>query len=233
MLDFDEETARRVEINPLRVLDDKRPEIQRALTDSPVITDFLSPADRAHHDGVRELLSGSGVAFEDDPRLVRGLDYYTRTLFEFVHDGLGAQSAIGGGGRYDGLSELLGGPRLPSVGWALGADRTLLAMEAEGLALPGESGVVVYAVALGDEAARRAFILVTALRRAGVPADMATGGRGLKGAMKAADRSGARYALVIGERDLADGVAQVKDLESGEQRPVPLDDVVKHLADRE
>ncbi|MBB5789048.1 histidine--tRNA ligase [Jiangella mangrovi] len=228
-LDLDEETRKRVELNPLRVLDDKRPEIQKALTEAPLITDFLSPADRAHHDAVRSLLTASGVAFEDDPRLVRGLDYYTRTLFEFVHDGLGSQSAVGGGGRYDGLSELIGGPALPGVGWALGADRTLLAMEAEGLPLPGTTGVQVFAVPLGDEAAAWAFSLVTTLRREGVAADVATGGRGLKGAMKAADRSGAKYAVVVGERDLAEGVAQVKDLATGEQQAISVNGLVTHL----
>lgn len=228
-LDLDEETARRVEVNPLRVLDDKRPEIQKALASAPLITDFLSPADRAYHDTVRALLASAGVEFEDDPRLVRGLDYYTRTLFEFVHDGLGSQSAVGGGGRYDGLSEQLGGPSLPGVGWALGADRTLLAMEAEGLPLPGSAAVDVFAVPLGDDAAAWAFALVTSLRREGVAADLATGGRGLKGAMKAADRSGAKYAVVVGERDLAEGVAQVKDLTTGDQQAVSVNGLVTHL----
>jgi len=231
-LDLDDETAKRVEINPLRVLDDKRPEIQKALEDAPVVVDFLSEADRAHHDKVRALLTDAGIEYEDDPRLVRGLDYYTRTLFEFVHDGLGSQSAVGGGGRYDGLSELLGGPRLPGVGWALGADRTLLAMEAEGLALPEPPGVTVYVVPLGEAAERRAFGLVTQLRRTGVATDVALGGRGLKGAMKAADRSGARYALILGERDLAGGVAQIKELATGEQSAVNLDEVVAQLAGR-
>lgn len=228
-LDLDEDTSRRVELNPLRVLDDKRPEIQAALADAPLITDFLSDGDRAHHDTVCELLADAGVAVEEDPRLVRGLDYYTRTLFEFVHDGLGAQSAVGGGGRYDGLSELLGGPNLPSVGWALGVERTLLAMEAEGLTLPGQDGLEVFAVPLGGAAARHLFGVVTELRRAGISADVAVGGRGLKGAMKAADRSGARLALVMGERDLDDGVVQVKDLGTGEQQPVPLAEVVRQV----
>ncbi len=231
-LNLDEETSKRVEINPLRVLDDKRPEIQKALQDAPVVADFLSEADQAHHDRVRALLTDAGVDYQDDPRLVRGLDYYTRTLFEFVHDGLGSQSAVGGGGRYDGLSELLGGPRLPGVGWALGVDRTLLAMEAEGLDLPGAPGVAVYVVPLGDAAERHAFGLVTQLRHAGVATDVATGGRGLKGAMKSADRSGARFALVLGERDMADGVVQVKDLGSGEQTAVDIDAVVSHVESR-
>ena len=228
-IDLDEETARRVELNPLRVLDDKRPEMQAALADAPSIASFLGAADQAHHDRVRQLLTDAGVDYEDDSRLVRGLDYYTRTLFEFVHDGLGSQSAIGGGGRYDGLSELIGGPRLPGVGWALGVDRTLLAMEAEGLPSPGLPGLDVYAVPLGEVAERRLFSVVTELRRAGVAADLSTGGRGLKGAMKAADRSGAAYAVVAGERDLDAGVAQVKTLATGEQESIALDTLVDHL----
>lgn len=232
-LDLDEETARRVELNPLRVLDDKRPEMHAVLTDAPLITEFLSASDRAHHDRVRELLADAGVEYVDEPRLVRGLDYYTRTLFEFVHDGLGAaQAAIGGGGRYDGLSESLGGPRLPGVGWALGVERTLLAMESEGMSVPEPAPVSVFAVPLGGEAERRLFGLVTELRRAGVAADIATGGRGLKGAMKAADRSGAVYAVVAGARDLVDGVAQVKDLASGKQSPVALERLVDELVKR-
>nr|WP_211659119.1 histidine--tRNA ligase [Phytoactinopolyspora halophila] len=231
-LDLDEQTAARVEANPLRVLDDKRPEIQAALADAPVVADFLSPADRTHHDTVCELLAEAGVPFEQDPRLVRGLDYYTRTLFEFVHDGLGSQSAVGGGGRYDGLSELLGGPRLPGVGWALGVERTALALEAEGVPLPGQNGLDVYAVPLGGEASRHLFGVATELRRAGVRTDMAVGGRGLKGAMKAADRSGARFALVVGERDIAEDEVQVKDLRSGEQEAVSFSDVVPHVTRR-
>jgi histidyl-tRNA synthetase len=228
-LDLDEETRRRVDVNPLRVLDDKRPDLQEALTEAPLMADHLSAADRSHHDAVRELLADAGVAWEDAPRLVRGLDYYTRTTYEFVHDGLGAQSAVGGGGRYDGLSESIGGPRLPGVGWALGVDRTVLALEAEGRRLPARPGVDVFAVPIGGPARRRAFGVVAGLRRAGVGADLAVDGRGLKGAMKAADRSGARYALVLGERDLAADVVQVKDLSTGEQSAVPLSDVVTHL----
>ncbi|MEW2548702.1 histidine--tRNA ligase [Streptomyces sp. NPDC047002] len=225
-LDLDEETRRRIEINPLRVLDDKRREVQQQLTGAPLLRDFLCDACRAYHDEVRELLTAQGVAFEDDPRLVRGLDYYTRTTFEFVHDGLGSQSAVGGGGRYDGLSEMIGGPALPSVGWALGVDRTVLALEAEGISLELPPTTSVFAVALGDEARRALFSVVTELRRAGVAADFGYGRKGIKGAMRSADRSGARYTLVAGERDLAEGVAQLKDMESGEQHAVALDAVV-------
>ncbi|MFB8027962.1 histidine--tRNA ligase [Streptomyces sp. NPDC056465] len=225
-LDLDEETRRRIEINPLRVLDDKRPDVQKQLTGAPMLRDFLCDACKAYHEEVRDLLTSAGVVYEDDEKLVRGLDYYTRTTFEFVHDGLGSQSAVGGGGRYDGLSEMIGGPALPSVGWALGVDRTVLALEAEGVELEIPSTTSVYAVPLGEEARRVLFGLVTELRRAGVATDFAFGGRGLKGAMKSANRSGARFTVVAGERDLADGNVQLKDMESGEQEPVALDAVV-------
>ncbi|MFI6505548.1 histidine--tRNA ligase [Nonomuraea typhae] len=229
-LDLDETTRQRIEINPLRVLDDKRPEVQAQLEGVPLVVDHLCAACKAYHEDVRALLSATGVAFTDDPRLVRGLDYYTRTTFEFVHGGLGSQSAVGGGGRYDGLSEMLGGPALPSVGWALGADRTFLAMEAEGLLEDAAaSRVQVYGVALGDDARRRMFLLVDEVRRAGISADMSFGGKGLKGAMKGADRSGARFALILGERDLAAQAVQLKDLTTAEQTEVPLARVVDVL----
>jgi histidyl-tRNA synthetase len=231
-LDLDEDTRRRAEINPLRVLDDKRDAVQKQLTGAPLLRDYLCEDCKAYHEQVRELLTASGVDFADDPKLVRGLDYYTRTTFEFVHGGLGAQSAVGGGGRYDGLSEMIGGPALPSVGWALGVDRTVLALQAEGIELPVPARSDVFAVPLGEQARRTLFAAVTELRRAGVSADIAFGGRGLKGAMKAADRSGARYALVAGERDLADGVVQLKDLTSGDQNPVALDALVTTLKEK-
>jgi len=231
-LDLDEATRARIEINPLRVLDDKRPEVQAQLADAPMIADYLCGDCKAFHGEVRELLTDAGVAFEDDPKLVRGLDYYTRTTFEFVHGGLGSQSAVGGGGRYDGLSELLGGPSLPSVGWALGVDRTVLAMEAEGVLESNPARVEVFAVPVGDEARRLLFGVVRDLRRQGVSADTVFGARGLKGAMKAADRSGARYALVAGERDLADNLVQLKDLVSGEQTPVAVDQIIPTIKER-
>ncbi|MCQ0021968.1 histidine--tRNA ligase [Streptomyces somaliensis DSM 40738] len=231
-LDLDEETRRRIEINPLRVLDDKRAEVRRQLAGAPLLRDHLCEACRAYHEEVRSLLTAAGVAFVDDEKLVRGLDYYTRTTFEFVHGGLGAQSAVGGGGRYDGLSEMIGGPALPSVGWALGVDRTVLALEAEGVALDVPAATDVFAVALGDDARRRLFGIVTELRRAGVATDMAFGGRSMKAGMKAANRSGARYALIAGDRDFEEGVVQLKDLESGEQEPLALDSVVGALRAR-
>ncbi|MEU6932521.1 histidine--tRNA ligase [Streptomyces sp. NPDC046385] len=222
-LDLDEETLRRAEINPLRVLDDKREAVQKQLADAPLLRDYLCDACKAYHEEVRALITAAGVVFEDDAKLVRGLDYYTRTTFEFVHDGLGSQSAVGGGGRYDGLSEMIGGPALPSVGWALGVDRTVLALEAEGVELDLPAATTVFAVALGEEARRVLFGKITELRKAGIAADFSFGGKGLKGAMKDANRSGARFAVVAGERDLAEGVVQLKDMESGEQQPVALD----------
>ncbi|MFF0557428.1 histidine--tRNA ligase [Streptomyces sp. NPDC020472] len=226
-LDLDEETLRRAEINPLRVLDDKRADVQKQLVDAPLLRDYLCDACKAYHEEVRVLITAAGVVFEDDPKLVRGLDYYTRTTFEFVHDGLGSQSAVGGGGRYDGLSEMIGGPALPSVGWALGVDRTVLALEAEGVELDIPAATSVFAVAIGEEARRLLFGKITELRRAGVAADFSFGGKGLKGAMKDANRSGARLAVVAGERDLAEGVVQLKDMESGEQQAVALDGLVE------
>jgi len=231
-LPLDEPTRERARINPLRVLDDKRPEVRALLADAPLLVDHLSPAAAEHHAQVLAHLDDLGIAYVANPRMVRGLDYYTKTTFEFVHDGLGAQSGIGGGGRYDGLMATLGGPPLTGVGFGLGVDRTLLACRAEGLAPWSTARCEVFGVPLGDAARRRLVALAGALRRAGVRVDLAYGGRGLKGAMKAADRSGARYTLVLGERDLAEGAVGVKDMVSGEQRPVPLDDVVAELVAR-
>ncbi|MFD9485849.1 histidine--tRNA ligase [Streptomyces sp. NPDC059991] len=231
-LDLDEDTLRRAEINPLRVLDDKRDAVQAQLVGAPLLRDYLCDACTAYHEEVRELLNAEGVAYEDDPKLVRGLDYYTRTTFEFVHDGLGSQSAVGGGGRYDGLSEMIGGPALPSVGWALGVDRTVLALEAEGVTLDIPSATSVFAVPLGEEARRVLFRVVTELRRTGVATDFSYGGKGLKGAMKNANRSGARLTIVAGERDLAEGLVQLKDMESGDQVAVPVAEVVEAVRAR-
>ena len=231
-LDLDEETRKRVEINPLRVLDDKREKVREQVVDAPLIGDHLCDDCRKHYDAVRGYLSDLGVEWREAPRLVRGLDYYTRTTFEFVHDGLGAQSGIGGGGRYDGLSETLGGPPLPGIGFGLGIDRTLLALQSEDDVPAAAASAEVFAVPVGEAAKRELVKVVGRLRRGGVAADLAYGDRGLKGAMKAADRSGARLAIVVGDRDLADGVAQLKDLTTGEQEAVALSELVAAVEKR-
>jgi histidyl-tRNA synthetase len=228
-LPLDEPTRERARINPLRVLDDKRPEVRALLDGAPLLRDHLSPAAAEHHELVLQHLRDLGVAHVENPRMVRGLDYYTKTTFEFVHDGLGAQSGIGGGGRYDGLMATLGGAELSGVGFGIGVDRTVLACRAEGLQPWSEARCEVYGIPLGEAARRRLVVLAAQLRRAGVRVDLAYGGRGLKGAMKAADRSGARHALVLGERDLEAGTVVVKDLASGAQEDVPLDEVVPRL----
>jgi histidyl-tRNA synthetase len=225
-LPLDEPTRARAEINPLRVLDDKRADVRALLADAPLLLDHLSAASAEHHAAVKQHLDDLGVAYVENPRMVRGLDYYTKTAFEFVHDGLGSQSGIGGGGRYDGLMATLGGQPLSGIGFGLGVDRTLLACRAEGVTPWTEARCEIFAVPLGEAAKRRLVVLAAQLRRAGVRVDLAYGGRGLKGAMKAADRSGARFALVLGERDLEAGTIGLKDLASGEQQGVALDDAV-------
>ena len=226
-LPLDEETRKRAEINPLRVLDDKREEVREMTADAPLMRDHLCDDCRAHFDTVLGLLDDMGVAYELNPRMVRGLDYYTKTTFEFVHDGLGAQSGIGGGGRYDGLMAQLGGQDLSGIGYGLGVDRTVLALEAEGISLAAaERRVEVYGVALGADAKRRMALLIDELRTAGITADMAYGDRGLKGAMKGASRAGARLALVLGDSELESGTVSVKDMADQSQQPVALTDVV-------
>ncbi|MDK8468915.1 histidine--tRNA ligase [Corynebacterium accolens] len=230
-LDLDEETRRRAEINPLRVLDDKRPEMQEQLADAPLMLDYLNAECREHFETVTGMLDDMGVAYEINPRMVRGLDYYTKTCFEFVHDGLGAQSGIGGGGRYDGLMAQLGGQDLSGIGYGLGVDRAILALEAEGITLEGsDSRVDVYGIPLGAAAKRRMTGIINDLRKAGIAADMSFGDRGLKGAMKGADRAGARFALVLGDQELENGTVAVKDLAAHEQRDVELSQLVAILA---
>lgn len=231
-LDLDDETKARIEVNPLRVLDDKRPEVHALVAAAPLIADHVCEECRAHYDAVRQALTMLGVTWEEAPRLVRGLDYYTRTTFEFVHDGLGSQSAVGGGGRYDQLSSSLGGPDLPGIGWALGVDRTVLALRAEGREPATGTGIAVFGVPLGDVARARMLVLVTELRRAGISADLAFGTGGLKGAMKAADRSGAAFAVVVGDRDLEAGTGNLKELSTGEQVCVPLTEIVATLKEK-
>lgn len=228
-LPLDEDTQRRAELNPLRVLDDKRPEVQEMLAEAPLMLDHLSDHCREHFEAVKGHLDDLGVEYTINPRMVRGLDYYTKTCFEFVHDGLGAQSGIGGGGRYDGLMAQLGGQDLSGIGFGLGVDRTLLALEAEGKQASTGRRVDVYGVALGAEAKRVMVRVINQLRASGISVDMSYGDRGLKGAMKGADRAGALYALVLGESELETGTVAVKNLQAHEQQDVPLESVVQHI----
>ncbi|KGI67997.1 histidine--tRNA ligase [Mycolicibacterium rufum] len=228
-LDLDEETQRRARLNPLRVLDDKRPHIKEMTADAPLMLDHLSDGAKEHFETVLAHLDALAVPYVINPRMVRGLDYYTKTTFEFVHDGLGAQSGIGGGGRYDGLMSQLGGRDLSGIGFGLGVDRTLLALRAEGKTAGEAARVDVYAVPLGAEAKIRLAVLAAQLRAAGVRVDMAYGDRSLKGAMKGADRSGASIALVAGDRDLEAGTVGVKTLTTGEQVDIAVGDVVPHV----
>ncbi|HME16839.1 MAG TPA: histidine--tRNA ligase [Mycobacterium sp.] len=231
-LDLDEETRKRAEINPLRVLDDKRPEVRAITADAPVMLDHLSDVAKQHFETVLGYLDALGVPYVINPRMVRGLDYYTKTTFEFVHDGLGAQSGIGGGGRYDGLMRHLGGQDLSGIGFGVGVDRTLLALKAEGKDVGQSARCDVFGVALGEQAKLRLVMLAGQLRAAGVRVDLAYGDRGMKGAMRAADRSGARLALVAGDRDIEAGTVGVKDLSTGEQVDVVADSVVAEVLSR-
>ena len=231
-LDLDEDTRRRAELNPLRVLDDKRPHVREMTAGAPVMLDHLSDVAKQHFDTVLAHLDALGVPYVINPRMVRGLDYYTKTTFEFVHDGLGAQSGIGGGGRYDGLMRELGGQDLSGIGFGLGVDRALLALKAEGKTVGVAALVDVFGVPLGDEAKLVLAKVAGALRAAGVRVDLAYGDRGMKGAMRAADRSGARIALVAGDRDVEAGTIGIKDLTSGEQVDVAVDAVVAEVTSR-
>jgi histidyl-tRNA synthetase len=231
-LDLDEATRARAALNPLRVLDDKRPEVRELTAGAPLMLDYLSDGAKQHFDTVLAYLDAVGVPYAVNPRLVRGLDYYTKTTFEFVHDGLGAQSGIGGGGRYDGLMTQLGGADLSGIGFGLGVDRTLLALQSEGKSVGDTNRCEVFGVPLGDRAKLELARLAAQLRAGGVRVDFAYGDRGIKGAMRAADRSGARIALVAGDRDVEAGTVGVKDLSTGAQVDVALGSVVSEVVSR-
>jgi len=205
--ELSEEVRARIDANPLRAFDADHPGTRRVMEGAPLLLDRLAPADAEHFAGVRALLDSAGLAYELDPKLVRGLDYYTRTVFEFESGRLGAQNALGGGGRYDGLVEQLGGPPTPGVGWAAGIERILLASD---LAVAGRAKVFV---SWTGEAAT-AFAIARAVRARGGHAEMEQAGRSLKGQLKQADRIGATHVVLVGEG------LEVKDMASGEQRPV-------------
>jgi histidyl-tRNA synthetase len=216
-----QEVRDRIDLNPLRAFDADHPGTREVMQDAPLLIDRLDDADREHFETVTVLLHGAGLDYEVDPTLVRGLDYYTRTVFEFTSDALGAQSGVGGGGRYDGLIELLGGPPTPGVGWAAGVERMLLAASPQPVAPPP---VDVYVSYVKPDFHDAAFTLATALRRAGYSVQQELGGRSLKGQLKQADRAGARYVAILGDEGTA-----LKDMESGEQRTVETDTVMHHI----
>ena len=232
--DLAEDDRAKVATNPMRVLDSKRKETREAVADAPRITDHLSDEAGAHFERVRAGLAALGITYVLEPRLVRGLDYYTHTTFEFQSSALdAAQSTILGGGRYDGLAEDLGGPATPGIGFGSGIERALLACDAEGVFPAPESTVDVFVVdaVSGESAGIAARDLTTELRRAGLRADRAYDGRSMRAQMKAAHRSGAKVALLVGDQEAADGTVSVRSMQTDEreQHTVARADVVAHL----
>jgi histidyl-tRNA synthetase len=225
--ELDEDCRRRTETNPLRTFDCKVPRDQEILADAPLITDYLCGSCADHFEAVQDILTSVGIKFQLNPRLVRGLDYYTRTTFTFVSSGLGAQDEVGGGGRYDGLSELLGGDPLPGIGFGLGIERIVLALQSEGIEFP--SSIDVYVVSVGEEFRRKVFEIATGLRSAGWKTDFDQEGRALKRQLKVADKAGARFAVIVGEKELAAGKYTVRDMTSGEEVPVAQEQLTDFL----
>lgn len=222
-LDLDEATRSRAEINPLRIFDDKRPEIKAAMQNAPLLMDYLSDYSRDHFEKVKQYLDTLGIAYVVNKRMVRGLDYYTGTTFEFVHEDLGAQSGIGGGGRYDGLMEVLGGQALSGIGFGLGVDRALLAAIAENTLPVQDFTSDLFIIPLGEELKGYALSVAAEVRRAGYSVEMAFGDRSLKGAMKGADKSGARYVAVLGESERDSGSVELKRMSDGTSISVKIE----------
>ena len=227
---FCEDCHRRIESNPLRVLDCKNEKCQAALEGHPVLTDFLDEASEKHHARLKALLTELAIPFEENPRLVRGLDYYTRTAFEVLSSDLGAQSALLGGGRYDGLVKLLGGPEVPAFGWAIGLDRLAMVLQQVRGDAPHQATALL--IPLGDRAAVEALKLARTLWDAGVALQLETRGGALKKAMASANRLGIQTVLILGDGELEGGTVTVKHMATGEQENWPLDEVAKRLAPR-
>jgi histidyl-tRNA synthetase len=221
--ELSKDVRERIEINPLRAFDADDEGTRGVMASAPTIVESLEGEDAEHFAEVRALLDAAGIDYEIDPTLVRGLDYYTRTIFSFVCEGLGAQSEVGGGGRYDGLIEQLGGPPTPAIGWAAGIERILLALGEE----EAGTGRDAFLAAADDEQRPRALALAGELRNAGLSAEVDLAGRGLKGQLKHADRIGARRVLILE----ADSGTQLRDMQSGEQRPVDPARVIEELGE--
>jgi histidyl-tRNA synthetase len=228
-LTLDEETKERAKLNPLRLFDDKREEMRELMKNAPILLDYLSPESKANFEEVQRHLLAMGIFFTINPRMVRGLDYYTGTTFEFVHELLGAQSGIGGGGRYDGLMGEIGGQDITGIGFGIGLDRALLAVEAEELEIPISFASDLFIIPMGEAAKSAALKYATELRSNGFKVELAFGDRALKTSMKAADKSGARYSLVIGETEISSGVVEVKEMSSGATNSVRLDSLASAL----
>lgn len=228
-LTLDEETKERAKLNPLRLFDDKREEVRELMKNAPILLDYLSPESKANFEEVQRHLLSMGISFTINPRMVRGLDYYTGTTFEFVHELLGAQSGIGGGGRYDGLMGEIGGQDITGIGFGIGLDRALLAVEAEELEIPISFASDLFIIPMGEAAKSAALKYAAELRSNGFKVELAFGDRALKTSMKAADKSGARYSLVIGETEIGSGVVEVKEMSSGATNSVRLDSLASAL----
>ncbi len=213
----------RLEKNPMRLIDCKVPSCAEIAKDAPSILDYLCDECKSHFEQVKAYLEVAGIDYKVNPKIVRGLDYYTKTVFEFVSDAIGSQGTVCGGGRYDGLIEELGGQRLPSLGYAMGLERLLMVMENQGIEIPEPEPCAIYIAGLGDKAQVKAFELVNSLRRAGLAAETDVVGRGLRAQMKYADKIGARFSMVIGDNELDENKAEVKNMVTGEKIPLALD----------
>ncbi len=222
----------RFEKNPMRILDCKEEGCKKHTAGAPRMLDFLCGDCRAHFEEVKELLAASGIAFTVNPSIVRGLDYYSRTVFEFTSDAAGAQGTVLGGGRYDGLLEQMGEKPLPAVGFAAGMERLLMVMEAENAPVPQEEGVCCYLAGMEKESRKRAFLLAEALRGQGVSCEVDLMERSLKAQFKYADKRGARFVAVIGEKELSDGAAEVKDMRNSASERVKFSELVQYLKQR-
>jgi histidyl-tRNA synthetase len=226
---LDEDSRRRLHTNPLRILDSKNEALREVIGSAPKLVDRLGAESRAHFDGLQALLAEAGLAFEVNPRLVRGLDYYNRTVFEFVTDQLGAQGTVAGGGRYDGLFEQLGGKPTPACGFGMGIERMILLLRESGA--NGAGAPLAYLVHAGTAAAPLARRVAEMLRDAGIGVVLNAGGGSFKSQMKKADASGARFALVVGDDEAASGTVGVKALrEAGEQIALPAAELASWLA---
>ncbi len=228
-LNLDEATRVRAGVNPLRLFDDKRDEIKTQMINAPLLLDFLSADSLKDFEDVQKHLTALNVDYSINPRMVRGLDYYTGTTFEFVHELLGAQSGIGGGGRYDGLMEQLGGQQLSGIGFGLGIDRCVLAADAEGISFDQEFTSDLFIIPLGVESKTVALTVAQELQKAGLKVEISFGDRALKGSMKAADKSNAEYVLVLGDSEISTGIVELKQMSTGKTSSVTLTSLQEHL----